>query len=99
MNGMGAGSDTEHGERELDATINRLLWPAVLLCAIASGSVLAFITSCAAAKPGAEAAYLAENLQCIDQAETRAEAVSCRERVRARWATDAGTDASDGGIQ
>jgi hypothetical protein len=91
MNGMGHGSDSDHGERELDDTVTRLRWFAIAACfCVASGIVLAFITSCAAAKPGAEAAYLAENLQCIDQAETRAEAVACRERVRAKWAVDGG---------
>jgi hypothetical protein len=76
---------------EIDTAVSRLRWFAIAACfCVASGIVLAFITSCAAAKPGAEAAYLAEQLACIDAAETRSEATSCREKVKARWAVDGG---------
>jgi len=42
----------------------------------------------------AEAAYLAEQLACVDAATTRNESVACRNAVKARWAAnvDAGTD-------
>jgi hypothetical protein len=90
VNGMGYPSDSDNEERDVDACMRIVRW-AIIAVAIALGVVLALVlTSCAAAKPGAEAAYLAENLQCIDQAETRAEAVACRERVRAKWAVDGG---------
>jgi hypothetical protein len=91
MNGMGYPSETEAEDRELALVMRRLPFFAIAACfCVASGIVLAFITSCAAAKPGAEAAYLAEQLACIDAAETRSEATSCREKVKARWALDGG---------
>ena len=40
----------------------------------------------------APAAYLAEQLACVDQSVTRDEATACRNRVKARWAADAGAD-------
>ncbi len=43
------------------------------------------LVSCITARPAAEAAYLAEQLQCVDRADTRAEADACRTAVKARW--------------
>ena len=41
----------------------------------------------------ADAAYLAEQLECVDRAATRDEATACRNAVKARWAAgkDGGT--------
>jgi hypothetical protein len=45
---------------------------------------------CSPAATAASSAYLAEQLACVDQAQTKDEATTCRNRVKARWATDGG---------
>jgi len=49
----------------------------------------------ASTKEAANASYLAQQLECVDKAETSTEADACRARVREAW----GVDAVDGGAQ
>lgn len=50
------------------------------------------VEGCVAAKPAAETAYLAEQILCIDEAETKAAADACRNAVKAKWAKDGGIE-------
>jgi hypothetical protein len=51
-------------------------------------------TGCSAAKPPfAEAAYLAQQIRCVDLYDTRPMIESCRAEVRRKWGIDAGTEA------
>ncbi len=40
----------------------------------------------------AEAAYLTEQLRCVDKATTLTESRACRAKVQAAWTTDAGAE-------
>lgn len=42
--------------------------------------------------PVSEAAYLAQQLRCVDESTTRVQADACRARIKATWAYDAGAD-------
>ncbi len=66
------------------------LFAALSVALVATLSLAWCISGCAAAKPAAEAAYLAEHLRCIEEASTRPEADTCRAAVRARWADGGG---------
>lgn len=68
------------------------LWIGVVIVALRI--VACSILGCAAAPQAAEASYAAEQLRCVDAAETRAEADACREKVRERWGV-----AKDGGAK
>lgn len=62
--------------------LNMLLMVSILL-----------MVACQPAKSAAEADYLAQQLACVDEAPTSAEATACRNRVKAAWAVkDAGAE-------
>lgn len=60
----------------------------IVLCAllVAGAGATAEVACGGAQATAASAAYLAEQLACVDQAQTRDEATACRNRVKARWA-------------
>ncbi len=61
------------------------------LIGVAIALAVTWFTGCATAKPvGAEAAYLGEQLACVDKAATIMESRACRDAVKAAWAADAG---------
>ncbi len=41
----------------------------------------------------AEATYLGQQLECVDNLQTKADIDGCRDSVKRRWAKDAGKDA------
>ncbi len=48
---------------------------------------------CAATKADtAEAIYLSQQLSCVDQAASKADADACRAKVKAAWAHDGGVE-------
>lgn len=51
-----------------------------------AGLLSSLLAACVGLRPAeAQAVYLAEQLRCVDQATTRAEADECRAAVRQRW--------------
>lgn len=48
-------------------------------------------------KGAAESAYLAAQLDCVDENDTKASIDACRAAVRAQWALDAAADVRDAG--
>lgn len=66
---------------------------------LAAIAVAVSLSACSAAQvkqDEAEAGYLAQQLRCVDQSTTRAQADACRAAVRRAWGVgDAGPDAAD----
>ena len=56
-----------------------------LFCLISAFINLAGCVSRAPVASAAEAAYLGQQLECVDKAETRSEADVCRSSVKAKW--------------
>jgi hypothetical protein len=57
------------------------------------GAFCIVVAYCQGCGPTAGGLYTADHLNCVDQAETKAESRACREEVRRRWKQDGGTDA------
>lgn len=67
----------------------------VVVFLIGLGLLVAKLTSCLPVEvkqAAAEATYLGQQLECVDNLETKQDIDGCRASVKARWAKDAGTD-------